>query len=60
LVCHEVWRQLKAREVGLEEEERLEVGRLEVDLIEFDRHAIVYAAQEALFVSTDRNGFEFC
>jgi hypothetical protein len=60
LVCDEVWRQLKPREVGLEEEESLEVGCLEVDLVKFDGDAIVYATQEALFVSTDRNGLEFC
>ena len=60
LICHEVWWQLKAREVSLEEEEGLEVRRLKVDLVEFDGYPIVYAAQEALFVSTDGNGFEFC
>ena len=60
LVCHEVWRKLKAREVRLEEEEGLEVRRLKVDLVQLDGYPIVDAAQEALFVSADRNGFEFC
>lgn len=47
------------KELGLEEE-GLEVGRLKVDLVKLDRDAIVFAAQEALLVSTDRNRFEFC
>lgn len=44
----------------MEEEEGLEVRRLKVDLVQLDGYPIVDAAQEALFVSADRNGFEFC
>ena len=46
--------------MGLEEKESLKVRRLKVDLIKFHRDPIVYAAQEALLVSTNRNGFKFC
>jgi len=46
--------------MSLEEEECLEVRCLKVDLVKFDRHAIVYTAQQALFMPPDRNGFEFC
>jgi hypothetical protein len=46
--------------VCLEEEEGLKVRCLEVDLVKFDRHTIVYAAQQTLFMPTDGDGLEFC
>jgi hypothetical protein len=46
--------------VSLEEEEGLEVRSLKIDLIKFDWHTIVYAAQQTLFMPTDGNGLEFC
>jgi len=49
---------MDTREVSLEKEEGLEVRRLEVGVVEFDRDAVVDALEKSVFVASDGDRFE--
>lgn len=55
LVSGEVGWKLQTREMGLEQEERLEVGCFEIDLIELDWYAVVNATQQSVLMAPNRN-----
>ena len=46
LVGNEVWWQLDTREVGLKKKEHLEMRRLEICLVQFDRYTSIDITKE--------------